>query len=154
MNALPSLEASLAVVIAASCLYWLCRELRSKHSQRPKHVLTCGNCRAAFPVHREIKQTVFPLMNLSYVCVTATGGDHVGAMPLVRHHLVYWDPETDDESAHGVWEVVCGICGCNVALSDEAAKNFTPPDHPSIRMFGCLSDGRHVLRENGNRRQN
>jgi hypothetical protein len=153
MIAPPHLEAFLAIIIAAGSLYWLYRELWPKHTRRPKHVLTCRSCRTAYPVRREIKQTDPFLTNLSCVCIMATGGDHLDAMPLVRHHLLYWDPDTDDESARGVWEIVCGICGCSVALSDAAAKNFAPPDHPSIQIFGCLSGGRHVLRES-NRRQN
>ncbi len=86
-------------------------------------------------------------MNLSYVCITATGGNHAGAMPLVRHHLMHWDPETEDEADHGDWELVCGVCGCSVALSDETAKKVSPPAHPSIQMFGCLGNGQHLLRE-------
>jgi hypothetical protein len=147
VGALPS--TIVAVAATVGCLYWVYREVWSAKSWRspaPKHILMCGSCRASVPVYREIKQTAPPLMNLSYVCVTATGGNHVGAMPLVRHHLMYWDPETD-ETDHGDWELVCGVCGCNVALSGEIAKKVSPPGHPSIQMFGCLGNGKHLLRE-------
>jgi len=157
MITLPFFETFVAVAATAGCMYWVYRELWPPFIYRlsrlfwrplaPKHILTCGNCRTSFPVHREIKQTNPPLSNLSYVCITATGGNHVGAMPLVRHHLMYWEPETDDEAAHGDWELVCGVCGRCVALSEEAAKKFTPPAHPSIQMFGCLGNGKHLLRE-------